>query len=140
MMTEAHAVWHEMTIRELPTQADQGGEPTLHLMAIREPLDADITKRHCEILALPKARREAFIHDCFVARTPAQSVAEGLRGRHDIIEQPDLAKIEALGEVKAEEIVPQRICNKLNKSDLSFRPEPSMTIVNLLNGHAGLPQ
>jgi hypothetical protein len=43
-MSELHATWNQMTIRQLPACANQCRQPKLDLMPIGMPLDADVTE------------------------------------------------------------------------------------------------
>jgi hypothetical protein len=137
-MTEGHAARQETTIRQLPGEADQQGEKRLDLMPIRETRDADIMKRDREIVALANAQRNTFIADRAVALQPAQGLAERLGGRRDIIEEPHLANIEALGEVKAKKIVLQCVCDEFDKSDLTLHREPNAIVFDLLTRYTSL--
>jgi hypothetical protein len=107
-------------------------------MPIREARDADIMKRDHDILAVANAQRNTFISDRAVALQPAQSVAKRLGGRCDIIEEAYLAKIEALGDVKAEKVVLQCVCDKLDKSDLTLHRESNAIVFDLLTCHTSL--
>ena len=45
-MNESDAARQQATIGQLPADADQRGNPSLDLMPIRQPLDADISEGH----------------------------------------------------------------------------------------------
>ena len=62
-----------------------------------------------------------------------QGVGQYLRRRQHVIEQPDLAKIVVLRQMKSEKIILQRFGGELQKLDLALRAEAGAAIVDLLD-------
>ena len=69
-----------------------------------------------------------------------QRVLQYLGGRHHIVEQADLSKIEAVREVKSEQIIAQRIRNKSQECDLGFDFQASVTTFDLRDRQTGIRQ
>src|SRR5690348_6885016 len=93
-MNEPDAAWPELPIGQLPADADQRGDPKLHLVPIRKPLNADIGGGQRKLISIAAhAQANAFIDYRAVALRSAKGVAQQLGRIPHIIEQSDLAKI-----------------------------------------------
>ena len=131
---------HHTAIGKLPAQADQRHQPEFHVMPVRPPVDADVVERNRGLLAGAGLQRNSFIRDAAIAFRAVQSIGQYLRRRQNVIEQPDLAKIVVLRQMKSEKIILQRIGGELQKLDLALRAEAGSAIVDLLDRQPGARQ
>jgi len=103
-------------------------------MLIEVAADANITKRCAEGIAGDALQRNSLIDDAAVSRRPLQRLKECLRGREDVIEQADLAKIDRLGELKSQHIVVQRFSDEIYKPDLIMHLDATCRVFDMLPG------
>jgi len=120
------AIWHE----RMAMSPDEivSAHPSLTLSEVhaalayyyenRDQIDADILEGYRKFLSLAHAQGNAFINNPAVALRPTQGVAQELGGIHDVMKQPDLAKIQVARKMKSEMIVLQCLGGKVQKADL----------------------
>jgi hypothetical protein len=129
-MDNGHADGADVTIRQAAADPHQGRHPEFHLVPVHMPRNAgkvDTDPYRCPGHA---AHHDAFGGDGAVPFCPSQSVAESLGGGENEIEQFDPSEIELPGEVKSEEVIPQRVRSQIQEPDLPVRRQPSIGIVN----------
>src|SRR5215831_17533036 len=107
-------------------------------MPIRMPLDADIREGQPKLFSLAHPQGNALIDDRAVALGSTKGITQKLAGTHDVVEQPDLAKIIVARQMKSEKTILQRVRDELKKFDLTLRREPNIIIFDLPTGHPGL--
>src|SRR5262249_13808595 len=93
-MNEADNTRQQVPIGNLSADTDQEGHPGLDLMPIRTSLYAGIRDDQRKLFSLPHAQANALIDERAVALASAKSVPQQIGGIQDIIEQPDLPKVD----------------------------------------------
>src|SRR5215468_7685948 len=74
--------------------------------------------------------------DHAVSHHALERLAEGLGGSLHVVQQPQLAQLETLGETKSEKLVLQLVRYKIEESDLIPDPDANVWILDLLNGQS----
>ena len=81
---------------------------------------------------------DPFVDDRAVARNPLQPLEQRIRRGEQVIQKPELAKVGNLRDVKAKQIVLQRLRRQIEKLDLIAHRDGGMRIVELLPGQPRL--
>ena len=126
-------------IRHLPADANQRHQPKLDLVPIGLSVDVDVIERNRRGPILQaEAQPDALIQDPAVTFGALKRIIKLLRRRHHVVQQANLAEIEAARQMKAEQVVLQFDRSKFQQPDLGAHLEPDGSIAELFGGHPRL--
>src|ERR1700754_2223217 len=117
-MSEPQPAWHKPKPCQLAAGPHQGRDPKLDLVPIQMTAHSDIAERHADRPIVNALLCNSLIDDRAISRHPMQRIDEYFRRREYIVEQPDVAKIVGLRQMKAQEVVIQRRSDQIQKLDL----------------------
>jgi hypothetical protein len=103
-------------------------------------LNVNVTEGDCSPSLCTNVQRNPVIHDPTIAFRSSERVRQHFGGCQDVIEQPDLAKIEVKRQVKSKKIILQSVGGKGQKLDLALYREAGAGIIDLLDSQLGLRQ
>src|SRR5262245_9821128 len=88
-------------------------------MSVCVPRNTGVRQADIELISLSIAEHEGFVGNLAVSSDPFECLAEGLRRRHDIIKQPDFARIELASKCKSDTIILQSSRRLVQERDLA---------------------
>src|SRR5215831_3105321 len=88
-------------------------------MSVWVPWNAGVTQTENEPISLLISEHEGLVGNLAVSSNPLECIAQGLRRRHDVIKQPDFARIESASQREANTVVLQRNRRLVQKRDLA---------------------
>src|SRR5262245_37919763 len=86
-------------------------------MSVRVSWNAGVTQVDNEPVSFSISDHESLVGNLAVSSNPLQGVAQGVRGRHDVIQEPDFAQIEIAGQREAETIILQSLRRLVQERD-----------------------
>src|SRR5689334_22231177 len=96
-------------------EPDQPRHPELGLVAGIVPAQADVTQTDANLGGSKAGRNDRLVREGAITLRPSEGIAQGRCGSHDIVDQTDFADLKIEAEVKAENIVPQRLGQKVKQ-------------------------
>src|SRR5262249_27198577 len=109
-------------------------------MSVREPWNSGVTKTENEPVSLLISEHEGLVGNLAVSSNPLECIAQGLRRRHDVIKQPDFARIESASQREAKTVVLQRNRRLVQKRDLAAHAQSLLRFGDQLWRQSHTPQ
>src|SRR6516165_8738487 len=109
-------------------------------MSVRVPWNAGVTQTENEPVSLLISEHEGLVGDLAVSGNSLERIAQGLRRRHDVIKQPDFARIESASQREANTVVLQRNCRLVQKRDLASHTQALFRFDDQLRRQSHTPQ
>src|SRR5262249_27698413 len=92
-------------------------------MSVCVPRNTGVRQADIEPISLSIAEHEGFVGNPAVSSDPFECLAEGLRRRHNIIKQPEFARIELASKCKSDAVILQSNCRFVQKRDLAWNTQ-----------------
>src|SRR5258708_18026633 len=92
-------------------------------MSVRVPWNTGVTQVDNELVSLSISEHESLVGDFAVASKPLEGFTQRPRRCHDVIKQPDFARIEIAGQREAKAIVLQSARRLVQKPDLTLHAQ-----------------
>ena len=139
-MADREGSRHETLSREGAADPYRGEHAEFDLMPVRVPWNAGVPQADGEPVSLLIPEHERLVGDPAVAGNAFERIAQGLRGRHDVVEQADLAQIEIAGHREAETVVLQGNRGGVQEQNLAPHAQSLLRLVDQLGGQSGAPE
>src|SRR5215471_3890099 len=97
-------------------------------MSVRVPWNAGVTQTENEPISLLISEHEGLVGNLAVASNPLECIAQGLRRRHDVIQQPDFARIEIASQREADMVIIQSNRRLVQKRDLASHTQSLLRV------------
>jgi hypothetical protein len=124
-MHKCRSRWADATACHLAQSLQNGGNAKLRILPNAVPRKADKFDFDCDTFPrLPQFEAHGLVEDPEVARKERQRFAEVFRPRRDIEEDPSVAGVGLLGEMKSESAVGKRISRVVEQLRLSLSSGP----------------
>ena len=111
-----------------------------NLMSLGVPWNARITQVDNEPVSLSISDHEGLVGNVAVSSNPLQCIAQGLRRRHDVIQQPEFAWVEIASQREAQTVIIQSNRRLVQKRDLASHAQSLLRIGDHLRRQSHTPK
>src|SRR5215467_7356520 len=109
-------------------------------MSVRVPWNAGVTQTENEPVSLLISEHEGLVGNLAVSSNPLQCIAQGLRRRHDVVKQPEFARIEIASQRKAKTVILQSNRRLVQQRDLASHAQSLFRIGDDLRRQSHTPK